>query len=155
MNKAVDALSDITMLVIWLVFGIVTITASLMSIRSNVHSYMAEDKITLEAMGQDAAPQRVDYTARDVILMCIVSDEYQPKPARMQVNTGAGSTWDMVVSTQSEQNETFYNRKGVSEERLNIIWNEVIKPIQDQKVTDIALVYDAGGQNLRWKITTE
>lgn len=155
MNRTIDSLSDITMLVIWLVFGIVSVSASLMSVRSNIHSYMAEDKITLAAMGEDAAPQRVEYTARDVILMCIVSDEYQPKPARMQVNTGAGSTWDMVVSTKSEQNESFYNRKGVSEERLNIIWNEVIKPIEDKKVKDISLVYDAGGNNLRWKITTE
>lgn len=134
----IDGLVDIVLLVMWLAVGATAIVWSLVTIQDKLTDYNMGDKIGIVSL-DDNTPDPVTFDARDLVLMLIISDENQPYPRAIQLNSG----------TTLQTNASFYASQEVA---LNNFWNSQIHSVSDKDITNFDIAYDGGVP--RWKITT-
>lgn len=133
-------LFDLLLLFVIMVIGIMTTVVCLAHIDSQIRDYTMGDKATITTL-KDNAPEPFQYTTKDVLLMYVIADDYQPYPATLQVNDGAITSF----------NQTYFLDTNTA---INNLWNSELNSLMTKSVTGFNIIYDSDGGNVRWKVTT-
>ena len=130
---------DILVLVAWLAIGAAATVGSLISIKSNIRDYTTSDKVAITPY-DDNTPISYTMDVRDIVLMCLVADENQPYPAKVQLNEKTPIVFDNIFFSDSET-------------QINNLWNSQISSLVGRNIQDFDVSYEGG--NVRWKIVTD